>query len=135
VAIEVEDFPAFIVVDDKGNDFFAEIFPSPLPVRRRCASLSMLVMMTETELLLRINRGLPVELRARYDALRSRLSAGTLDADEHADLLRLTDEIERMQADRVAALAEVARLRGQKLGDLMNDLGIHGPEDAGAAAG
>ena len=25
--IEVEDFPAFIVVDDKGNDFFAD--PSP----------------------------------------------------------------------------------------------------------
>jgi fumarate hydratase class I len=23
--IEVEDFPAFIVIDDKGNDFFAEI--------------------------------------------------------------------------------------------------------------
>jgi tartrate dehydratase beta subunit/fumarate hydratase class I family protein len=23
--IEVEDFPAFIVVDDKGNDFFANI--------------------------------------------------------------------------------------------------------------
>jgi fumarate hydratase class I len=23
--IEVEDFPAFMVVDDKGNDFFAEI--------------------------------------------------------------------------------------------------------------
>jgi fumarate hydratase class I len=22
--IEVEDFPAFVVVDDKGNDFFAE---------------------------------------------------------------------------------------------------------------
>jgi fumarate hydratase class I len=22
--IEVEDFPAFIVVDDKGNDFFAD---------------------------------------------------------------------------------------------------------------
>ena len=29
--IEVEDFPAFIVVDDKGNDFFAE-FSSPMPV-------------------------------------------------------------------------------------------------------
>lgn len=28
--IEVEDFPAFIVVDDKGNDFFA---PGPPPVR------------------------------------------------------------------------------------------------------
>ncbi len=29
--IEVEDFPAFIVVDDKGNDFFAE-FSAPMPV-------------------------------------------------------------------------------------------------------
>jgi fumarate hydratase class I len=27
--IEVEDFPAFIVVDDKGNDFFAE-FAAPI---------------------------------------------------------------------------------------------------------
>ncbi|HEX9071793.1 MAG TPA: fumarate hydratase C-terminal domain-containing protein, partial [Pseudolabrys sp.] len=23
--IEVEDFPAFIVIDDKGNDFFKEL--------------------------------------------------------------------------------------------------------------
>ncbi|MBS2962442.1 fumarate hydratase [Actinocrinis puniceicyclus] len=28
--IEVEDFPAFIVVDDKGNDFFQEGTPAPL---------------------------------------------------------------------------------------------------------
>jgi len=35
--IEVEDFPAFIVVDDKGNDFFTDPVPSPtftsIPVR------------------------------------------------------------------------------------------------------
>jgi fumarate hydratase class I len=35
--IEVEDFPAFVVVDDKGNDFFTEPAPSPtftsIPVR------------------------------------------------------------------------------------------------------
>jgi fumarate hydratase class I len=29
--IEVADFPAFIVVDDKGNDFFAET-TRPLPI-------------------------------------------------------------------------------------------------------
>jgi fumarate hydratase class I len=30
--IEVEDFPAFVVVDDKGNDFFAEVSkPVDLP--------------------------------------------------------------------------------------------------------
>jgi fumarate hydratase, class I len=38
--IEVEDFPAFVVVDDKGNDFFADPAPAPtftsIPVRR-CA--------------------------------------------------------------------------------------------------
>lgn len=36
--IEVEDFPAFIVVDDKGNDFFSSVEPSPtflsIPVRQ-----------------------------------------------------------------------------------------------------
>ena len=35
--IEVEDFPAFIVVDDKGNDFFQDPAPAPtftsIPVR------------------------------------------------------------------------------------------------------
>ena len=31
--IEVEDFPAFIVVDDKGNDFFAALRPSGLPIK------------------------------------------------------------------------------------------------------
>jgi fumarate hydratase class I len=36
--IEVEDFPAFVVVDDKGNDFFQDPSPSPtftsIPVRQ-----------------------------------------------------------------------------------------------------
>ena len=30
--IEVVDFPAFVVVDDKGNDFFAEVIGSKLPL-------------------------------------------------------------------------------------------------------
>jgi fumarate hydratase, class I len=33
--IEVEDFPAFIVVDDKGNDFFADVTKPVLTVGRR----------------------------------------------------------------------------------------------------
>ncbi len=32
--IRVEDFPAFMVIDDKGNDFFAEV-SKPLRIRRR----------------------------------------------------------------------------------------------------
>jgi fumarate hydratase class I len=33
--IEVEDFPAFVVVDDKGNDFFAETSTPVLSIGRR----------------------------------------------------------------------------------------------------
>ncbi|MBL8932468.1 MAG: fumarate hydratase [Kineosporiaceae bacterium] len=33
--IEVEDFPAFIVVDDKGNDFFSEVTKPTLTIARR----------------------------------------------------------------------------------------------------
>jgi len=34
--IEVEDFPAFVVVDDKGNDFFAEVTkPMATSIQRR----------------------------------------------------------------------------------------------------
>jgi fumarate hydratase class I len=33
--IEVEDFPAFIVVDDKGNDFYAEVIQPVLKIGRR----------------------------------------------------------------------------------------------------
>jgi fumarate hydratase class I len=33
--IEVENFPAFIVVDDKGNDFFAEVTKPVLTIGRR----------------------------------------------------------------------------------------------------
>jgi fumarate hydratase class I len=34
--IEVEDFPAFVVVDDKGNDFFADVTkPMAMTIRRR----------------------------------------------------------------------------------------------------
>ena len=36
--IEVEDFPAFIVVDDKGNDFFAETSRPVLTIGRRSPS-------------------------------------------------------------------------------------------------
>jgi fumarate hydratase class I len=32
--IEVENFPAFVVVDDKGNDFFESLAPGHLPMAK-----------------------------------------------------------------------------------------------------
>lgn len=81
----------------------------------------------ETELLQAINRGVPGEVRERFEALVERREEGTLTPDEHAELLRLTDEIEAEDARRAERLARLARLRGVSLAAVMDDLGIHAP--------
>jgi len=81
----------------------------------------------EAALLLRINHALPAELQRRYDALVSARRAESLIPQEHAELLRLTDEVERLEADRVEALAELARARGTTITDVMHSLGIEPP--------
>ena len=86
----------------------------------------------EAELFLAINRGLPADLRARYEALIGRRRAEALTPEEHEELLRLSDEAEEMQAERLAALAELAQLRGTTIADLMARLGIVGPSHARA---
>lgn len=78
----------------------------------------------EAELLIRINRGLPPEIRERYSTLRAGAAAGTLTPAEHAELLRCIDEVELYQADRVELMIELARQRGSTLAALMQDLGI-----------
>jgi DNA repair photolyase len=84
----------------------------------------------ETELLSRINRGLPSDLADRYRRLIEKRRAASLLPEEHEELLRLSDQTERLEAERVEALAELARLRGTSLTRLMSDLGIQAPPDA-----
>lgn len=81
----------------------------------------------EANLLLRINQGLPEELRRRVDHLIAKRQAHALTPDEHAELLRLTDAVENREADRLEALMELARLRGTSLAALMQKLGIKAP--------
>lgn len=81
----------------------------------------------ETSLVLRINRALPMELQCRYDELVAARRAETLTPEEHAELLRLTDDIEQFEADRVGALAELAGVRGTTVADIMRSLGIEQP--------
>jgi hypothetical protein len=83
----------------------------------------------EADLLLRINTGLPDDLRRRFDELAAKRRDETLTPDEHAELLRLTEDVERRQADRVAALTELARLRGVSLAAVMAQLGVRAPAD------
>jgi hypothetical protein len=78
----------------------------------------------ETELMLKINQGLPAEKAARYQDLMAKRRKETLTAGEHRELLDLTDEAERLQAERIQHLAELARLRGTSLRALMDELGL-----------
>jgi DNA repair photolyase len=91
-----------------------------LRAERSAPSLSSI----ETELLLRINQGLPEHEGRRYQELMDRRRAGILKPEEHRELLRLTDAAEALQAERVRYLAELAKLRGTSLNVLVEELGL-----------
>ena len=83
----------------------------------------------EAELLLRINGRLPEDIQRRYDELIAKRDAETLDVAEHAELLRLTRQVEAFDVARVEALSKLASRRGVTLSALMRQLGIASPAD------
>jgi len=82
----------------------------------------------ESALLARINKGLPQEDRARMRALIEKRDDETITTEEWQELASLTDQLELLHADRLAALVELAKLRGVTLDEVMNQLGIQFPD-------
>jgi hypothetical protein len=78
----------------------------------------------EMELLQQINRGLPANIRQRYDALNAKLHDETITPQEHEELLTLIDRIELTDAERMQSLVVLAQLRGVSVDTLMEQLGI-----------
>jgi hypothetical protein len=78
----------------------------------------------EAELLIKINQGIPSETQNLYNELIVKREAETLTVDEHQNLLRLTEQIEKLQAQRLEYLVELARVRGISLTACMENLGI-----------
>jgi hypothetical protein len=78
----------------------------------------------ETELLGRINVGLSEPHARRLEALDARRQEETLTPEEHAELLSLADESERLAVCRAEALVALARLRGATVPSLMHDLSL-----------
>jgi len=81
----------------------------------------------EAELLIKINQGVAFEIQKRYDELIAKRRVETLTPDEHDELLRLTDQIEQVEAHRVEYLSKLAHLRRTSLTELMQNLGIRPP--------
>ena len=94
--------------------------------RRRAPSLSR----KETDLLRKINQGLPISTQQRFDELTAKRRADTLNTDEHQELLQALDQIEQYDVKRLDALAELAQVRNVSIRVLMKDLGIHSPDYA-----
>ena len=76
----------------------------------------------EEALLRRIHAALREDVRTRYEDLVRKRRAETLTPDEQAELLRLTTQVEGLQASRIEAMASLAELRRQPLAELREDL-------------
>lgn len=96
----------------------------PRVVAVRAKRQAPILSKTESTLLSQINQGLPADVQARYDYLIARREEETLSPDEYAELLRLTQQMEALQARRVGYLAELAQIRNISLTQLIDDLGV-----------
>jgi hypothetical protein len=74
----------------------------------------------EDTLLQIIQRRLPPGDQARLDALRQRNEAGNITDVEYQELLMYVDRVEQQDADRAAALIQLAQLRQVDLKTLIN---------------
>ena len=91
-----------------------------LEATRRDAPLSA----TETELLRRINAELPAGKVMRYSELKAKRDSAALTAEETREFLQLSDWLEEAHAERIARVAELAKLRGASLSEVMQQLGL-----------
>ena len=81
----------------------------------------------ESELLLKINQGLPEQIQSRYDELRGKLRNEVITSSEHEELLTLIDKVELKGAERLEHLIKLAQLREVSLSELMEPLEIKPP--------
>lgn len=78
----------------------------------------------ESELLQRINEGLPAETWRQYHDLVAKRRAETLTPEQHRTLIELSDQVEMDYARRLESVLELARWRGTSLETQMQTLGI-----------
>ena len=81
----------------------------------------------EAELLRKINEGWSLERWGRYHELAAKRRTETLTAEEHEELIALTNEREIAHSHRLECLIELAKLRQTSLEAVMEELGIRAP--------
>lgn len=78
----------------------------------------------ETALLLRINQQPSFNEQHRFDELVAKRQEEAITPDELRELIQMAEQGEQRDVDRLAALTELAQLRGTTVSALMASLGI-----------
>jgi len=103
---------------DELEQFLARVMT--IRAQRRAPSLPQ----EEAELLQKINQGVPIEVRSRYDELHEKMLDETLTPDEQQEFIALSDQIEFADAERLKCLLLLAQLRNITVDTLMDQLGL-----------
>ena len=78
----------------------------------------------ESDLMRIINRGWSAEKSVQLDHLQEKLRLETIRPRERQQLLRLSDELEKLAAERLKALIELAVVRKTSVPKLMSEMGL-----------
>ena len=65
---------------------------------------------------------MPIERQQRYDQLIAKRDAETLTAEEHVELLQLSQQAEAIDVQRIEALTKLRQLLGATLSDVLQRL-------------
>jgi hypothetical protein len=83
----------------------------------------------ESQLLMKINKAIPVALQSRYEYLLTKNRAETITPLEHEELLKVIEKVELKNAERLEHLIELSRIRNTSLDVLMRQLHLNAVEN------
>ncbi len=90
-------------------------------VSRRARLMAPSFSEKETVLLEKINKGFPQGMRKRFAELDRKRKAEKLSPLEQEELAKLTDKIEDFNAERIGFMAQLARLKGVSMSELVKE--------------
>lgn len=93
-------------------------------LRLRAERIAPVLPAAESELLQKINQGLPQVMQERLNELIQKRRAETINSKELRELKKLTDKIEKLDAERLELLSKLAALRNVPLRKLIKQLGL-----------
>ncbi len=93
-----------------------------ITLRRK--KLPSVLSQSETELLRKINAGVPFEIQKRFDNLIKKRISETLNDEEYQELIELTAYMENHGVQRLEHLIELAKLRNVTLDEIIEQLQI-----------